>query len=171
MVASLCEMRHLADTYHLSKEAYLRKTPKNGKSRAKVGNLAGDLPMEFGRFFSLRENSPIPQENDNHQQEWDDNEQHTLIHRVTAFLRTVLGTIGVSRHAAYPAAPEPMKTSVLPSHRLRQSYFQSSSSFLGNDEPTPIAFPFFILPLCPTPGSEAVAVQSLMYINMYYHID
>ena len=34
MVASLCEMRHLADTCHLSKEAYLRKTPKNGKSRA-----------------------------------------------------------------------------------------------------------------------------------------
>ena len=33
MVASLCEMRHLADTCHLSKEAYLRKTPKNGKSR------------------------------------------------------------------------------------------------------------------------------------------
>ena len=29
-------MRHLADTYHLSKEAYLRKTPKNGKSRAEV---------------------------------------------------------------------------------------------------------------------------------------
>ena len=26
-------MRHLANTYHLSKEAYLRKTPKNGKSR------------------------------------------------------------------------------------------------------------------------------------------
>ena len=29
-------MRHLADTYHLSKEAYLRKTPKNGKSRDQV---------------------------------------------------------------------------------------------------------------------------------------
>ncbi len=29
-------MRHLADTYHLSKEAYLRKTPKNGKSRAQI---------------------------------------------------------------------------------------------------------------------------------------
>ena len=29
-------MRHLADTYHLSKEAYLRKTPKNGKSRAQA---------------------------------------------------------------------------------------------------------------------------------------
>ena len=28
-------MRHLANTSHLSKEAYLRKTPKNGKSRAK----------------------------------------------------------------------------------------------------------------------------------------
>ena len=29
-------MRHLANTYHLSKEAYLRKTPKNGKSRAHI---------------------------------------------------------------------------------------------------------------------------------------
>ena len=40
MVASLCEMRHLANTSHLSKEAYLRKTPKNGKSRAKVTRFA-----------------------------------------------------------------------------------------------------------------------------------
>ena len=32
-------MRHLANTYHLSKEAYLRKTPKNGKSRDKVLNF------------------------------------------------------------------------------------------------------------------------------------
>ena len=31
-------MRHLADTYHLSKEAYLRKTPKNGKSRAEFSS-------------------------------------------------------------------------------------------------------------------------------------
>ena len=38
MVASLCEMRHLANTYHLSKEADLRKTPKNGKSRAEKGD-------------------------------------------------------------------------------------------------------------------------------------
>ena len=29
-------MRHLANTSHLSKEAYLRKTPKNGKSRDKL---------------------------------------------------------------------------------------------------------------------------------------
>ena len=37
-------MRHLADTYHLSKEAYLRKTPKNGKSRAEqVASRAGPV--------------------------------------------------------------------------------------------------------------------------------
>ena len=41
-------MRHLANTYHLSKEAYLRKTPKNGKSRADVPNdhaIIRDLRM------------------------------------------------------------------------------------------------------------------------------
>ena len=40
-------MRHLADTYHLSKEAYLRKTPKNGKSRAKS---LGDIERELGHY-------------------------------------------------------------------------------------------------------------------------
>jgi len=33
MVASLCEM-HLDYIYHLTMEAHLRKTPKNGKRRA-----------------------------------------------------------------------------------------------------------------------------------------
>ena len=36
-------MRHLANTSHLSKEAYLRKTPKNGKSRAETVQP----PLEF----------------------------------------------------------------------------------------------------------------------------
>jgi hypothetical protein len=32
----LFEMQHMANICHLSKEAHLRKTPKNGKSQAKV---------------------------------------------------------------------------------------------------------------------------------------
>ena len=45
-------MRHLANTYHLSKEAYLRKTPKNGKSRDKGPNIAGVDPLS-GRIVRL----------------------------------------------------------------------------------------------------------------------
>ena len=37
-------MWHLANTSHLSKDAYLRKTPKNGKSREKI-NLNYPLPV------------------------------------------------------------------------------------------------------------------------------
>src|SRR5208337_439529 len=60
MVASLCEMRHLADTYHLSKEAYLRKTPKNGKSRALrfLGNPGGHCPCSSTPVGSGRLSGP-----------------------------------------------------------------------------------------------------------------
>jgi predicted Zn-dependent protease len=43
MVASLCEM-HLDYIYHLTREAHLRKTPKNGKRRAKALSLAQTWP-------------------------------------------------------------------------------------------------------------------------------
>ena len=53
-------MRHLANTSHLNKEAYLRKTPKNGKSRAQslfqkpyvVVRLRGRLYRNRSRYFA-----------------------------------------------------------------------------------------------------------------------
>jgi uncharacterized protein len=47
MVASLLEM-HMANTCHLSKEAYLPKTPKNGKSRAEWYEKAAMEGDSFG---------------------------------------------------------------------------------------------------------------------------
>ena len=69
------------------------------------GREPGGGPAEIRQIFQLRENSPIPQENDNHQQEWDDNEQHTLIHRVTAFLRAVLGGVRVAPGRHHRSGP------------------------------------------------------------------
>ena len=52
-------MRHLANTYHLSKEAYLRKTPKNGKSRGKDGFLNVDLFPGGDITLDLRRGLPF----------------------------------------------------------------------------------------------------------------
>ena len=47
-------MRHLANTSHLSKEAYLRKTPKNGKSRSKSLCEKRTSPLVLGVEKGMR---------------------------------------------------------------------------------------------------------------------